>query len=225
MQKAHSGTPKNAAVVAVGEGEGFSGTTCALSGITGIAAPSAGVSRFPAGRRKNHNWPALGRHRARSWRYTGFRWLEQEWHNLDRGLRQTLRRSPVWREKDDLLRTAPGVGEQLSLTRLAYVPDLVPLDRRQIADRVSVAPFSRNSGTLRGRRTMWGGRARARAALYMGALVATCYDPVIQVFYQRLLGSGKAKKVALAACMRKLLVTLNAMVKTGQAWHSPSATP
>ena len=167
----------------------------------------------------------MGRHRARSWRYTGFRWLEQEWHNLDRGLRQTLRRSPVWREKDDLLRTAPGVGEQLSLTRLAYVPDLVPLDRRQIAARVSVAPFSRDSGTLRGRRTMWGGRARARAALYMGALVATCYDPVIQVFYQRLLGSGKAKKVALAACMRKLLVTLNAMVKTGQAWHSPSATP
>lgn len=123
LPKAHSGTPKNAAVVAVGEGEGFSGTTCALSGITGIAAHSASRKPLSGRREKTHHWPAWGRHRARSWRHTGFRWLEQEWHNLDRGLRQTLRRSPVWRKKDDLLRTVPGVGEQLSLTLLAYVPD------------------------------------------------------------------------------------------------------
>ena len=87
-------------------------------------------------------------------------WLEQELDDLDEGLRQTLRQSPVWREKDDLLRTVPGVGEQLSLTLLAYLPELGTLDRRQIAALVVVAPFNRDSGTLRGKRTVWGGRAR-----------------------------------------------------------------
>ncbi len=151
--------------------------------------------------------------------------LEQELKDLDQGLRQTLRRSPVWREKDDLLRSVPGVGEQLSLTLLAYVPELGTLGRRQIADLVGVAPFSRDSGTLRGKRTIWGGRARVRAALYMGALVATRYNPVIQVFYRRLLAAGKAKKVALVACMRKLLTILNSMVKSGQHWDSQPTTP
>ena len=152
-------------------------------------------------------------------------WLEQELKDLDGGLQQTLRRSPVWREKDDLLRSVPGVGEQLSLTLLAYVPELGTLDRRQIAALVGVAPFSRDSGTLRGKRTIWGGRARVRAALYMGALVATRYNPVIKVFYRRLLAAGKAKKVALVACMRKLLTILNSMVKSGQHWDSQTTTP
>ena len=152
-------------------------------------------------------------------------WLEQELKDLDGGLQQTLRRSPVWREKDDLLRSVPGVGEQLSLTLLAYVPELGTLDRRQIAALVGVAPFSRDSGTLRGKRTIWGGRARVRAALYMGALVATRYNPVIQVFYRRLLAAGKAKKVALVACMRKLLTILNSMVKSGQHWDSQPTIP
>ena len=152
-------------------------------------------------------------------------WLEQELKDLDGGLQQTLHRSPVWREKDDLLRSVPGVGEQLSLTLLAYVPELGTLDRRQIAALVGVAPFSRDSGTLRGKRTIWGGRARVRAALYMGALVATRYNPVIKVFYRRLLSAGKAKKVALVACMRKLLTILNSMVKSGQHWNSQPTIP
>ena len=146
-------------------------------------------------------------------------WLERELDDLDEGLRQTLRQSPVWREKEDLLRTVPGVGEQLSLTLLAYLPELGTLDRRKIAALVGVAPFNRDSGTLRGKRTVWGGRARIRAVLYMGALVASCHNPVIRDFYQRLLAAGKPKKLALIACMRKLLVILNSMLKHGSPWR------
>ena len=145
-------------------------------------------------------------------------WLAQELADLDQQLRQTLRQSPVWREKDDLLRTVPGVGPQLSLTLLAHLPELGTLDRRQIAALVGVAPFNRDSGPLRGKRTVWGGRARVRATLYMGALVASRYNPVIRAFYQRLLAAGKPKKLALTACMRKLLVILNAMLKQGAPW-------
>ena len=145
-------------------------------------------------------------------------WLEQELADLDGGLRQTLRRSPVWREKDDLLRSVPGVGNQLSLTLLAYLPELGTLDRKQIAALVGVAPFNRDSGTLRGKRTVWGGRSRVRAVLYMGALVASRHNPIIRDFYQKLLAAGKPKKVALVACMRKLLVILNAMLKHRSPW-------
>ena len=122
-------------------------------------------------------------------------WLEQELSDLDKGLRQTLRRSPVWREKDDLLRTVPGVGEQISLTLLANLPELGTLNRRQIAALVGVAPYNRDSGTLRGKRAVWGGRSRVRAVLYMGALVASRHNPAIRDFYQRLLAAGKPKKV------------------------------
>ena len=146
-------------------------------------------------------------------------WLEQELKDLDDGLRQTLRRSPVWREKDDLLRSVPGVGEQLSVSLLAYLPELGTLNRKQIAALVGVAPINRDSGTMRGRRGVWGGRARVRMVLYMGALVASRHNPVIRQFYQRLLAAGKSKKVALTACMRKLLVILNGMVKSGQRWN------
>ena len=146
-------------------------------------------------------------------------WLEQELDDLDHELRETLRQSPVWREKDDLLRTVPGVGEQLSLTLLAHLPELGTLDRREIAALVGVAPFNRDSGTLRGTRTVWGGRARVRAALYMGALVASRHNPVIRDFYQRLVASGKPKKVALVACMRKLLVILNSILRHGSPWR------
>ena len=146
-------------------------------------------------------------------------WLERELDDLDEGLWQTLRQSPVWREKEDLLRAVPGVGEQLSLTLLAYLPELGTLDRRKIAALVGVAPFNRDSGTLRGKRTVWGGRARIRAVLYMGALVASRHNPVIRDFYQRLLAAGKPKKLALIACMRKLLVILNSMLKHGSPWR------
>ena len=151
-------------------------------------------------------------------------WLEQELKDLDEGLRQTLLRSPVWREKDDLLRTVPGVGEQVSLTLLAYLPELGTLDRRQIAALVGVAPFNRDSGTLRGKRAVWGGRARVRGVLYMGALTATRWNPVIRDFYQKLLAAGKSKKLALVACMRKLLVILNAMLKHGASWGDKGST-
>ena len=146
-------------------------------------------------------------------------WLEQELDDLDDDLRQTLRQSPVWREKDDLLRSVPGVGEQLSITLLAYLPELGTLDRRQIAALVGVAPFNQDSGKMRGKRTVWGGRARVRAALYMGALVASRFNPAIRDFYQRLLAAGKPKKLALTACMRKLLVILNSMLKHGSSWR------
>ena len=146
-------------------------------------------------------------------------WLEQEIKDLDKDLRQTLRQSPVWREKDDLPRSVPGVGEQLSLSLLAYLPELGTLDRKQIAALVGVAPLNRDSGTMRGKRTVWGGRARVRAVLYMGALVASRFNPVIRTFYQRLPAAGKPKKLALTACMRKLLTMLNAILKTGQHWN------
>ena len=146
-------------------------------------------------------------------------WLEQELSDLDKGLRQTLRRSPVWREKDDLLRTVPGVGEQLSLTLLANLPELGTLNRRQIAALVGVAPYNRDSGTLRGKRAVWGGRSRVRAVLYMGALVASRHNPAIRDFYQRLLTAGKPKKVVLVASMRKPLVILNGVLKHGSPWR------
>ena len=152
-------------------------------------------------------------------------WLEKELKDLDKELRETLLRSPVWRQKDDPLRSVPGVGEQVSVSLLAYLPELGALDRRQIAALVGVAPINRDSGIMRGRRTVWGGRSRVRATLYMGTLVATRYNSVIRVFYQRLLAAGIAKKVALVACMRKLLTILNSMVKSGRYWDPQTITP
>ena len=152
-------------------------------------------------------------------------WLEQELSDLDKDLRKTLHSSPVWREKDDLLRSVPGVGVQISLSLLAYLPELGTLGRKQIAALVGVAPFNRDSGPRRGRRSVWGGRARVRAALYMGALTASRFNPVIREFYHRLLVAGKPKKLALTACMRKLLTILNAMVKSGQHWTHHVNTP
>ena len=146
-------------------------------------------------------------------------WLEQELTDLDGDLRRTVRNSPVWRERDQLLRSVPGVGEQLSMTLLADLPELGTLSRKQIAALVGVAPFNRDSGPHRGKRTVWGGRARVRTVLYMGALVASRWNPVIRDFYQRLLTAGKPKKLALTACMRKLLTILNCMLKNGQAWN------
>ncbi len=146
-------------------------------------------------------------------------WLKRELKDLDTDLRQTIRRSPVWREKDKLLRTVPGVGEQVSLTLLAFLPELGTLGHRQIAALVGVAPFNRDSGTMKGRRTVWGGRARVRASLYMGALTASRWNPVIRDFYQRLLAAGKPTKVALTACMRKLLVILNSILRHRSPWY------
>ena len=151
-------------------------------------------------------------------------WLKQELSDIGEELRQTLRSSPVWREKDDILRSVPGVGEQLSLALLAQLPELGTLNRRQVAALVGVAPFNRDSGAMRGKRTVWGGRARVRAVLYMATLAASRFNPVIRDFYQRLLAAGKPKKVALTACMRKLLVILNSMLKQRSPWRAQRAS-
>ena len=145
-------------------------------------------------------------------------WLEKELDDINRDLRRRIQESPVWRENDNLLQSVPGVGTTLSAVLLAELPELGTLNRREIAALVGVAPLNRDSGTMRGKRTVWGGRASIRAALYMATLAATRCNPVIRSFYQRLCAVGKAKKVALTACMRKLLTVLNAMLKHHTTW-------
>ena len=148
------------------------------------------------------------------------RWLERRLRDVDHDLDRTIQSSPVWRAKDDLLRSIPGVGPVTSRTLIGDLPELGMLNRKQIAALVGVAPLARDSGTLKGKRLVWGGRAPVRAALYMAALVASRCNPAIKAFYQRLVAAGKPKKVALTACMRKLLTILNAMMKTNTAWRT-----
>ena len=147
------------------------------------------------------------------------RWLRAELARLDTDLDDRIHQSPVWREREDLLQSVPGIGPVMSRTMLAELPELGVLNRKQIAALVGVAPFNRDSGRLRGHRTIWGGRAPVRTALYMATLVATRWNPVIRSFYQRLRAAGKAPKVALVAAMRKLLTMLNAMVHAGTPWQ------
>ena len=154
---------------------------------------------------------------------THIAWLERALHHTDTDLAQAIRESPVWREKEALLRSTPGVGPVMTTTLLANLPELGTLTGKQIAALVGVAPFNRDSGTMRGKRTVWGGRAQVRTVLYMGALVAARFNPVIRAFYQRLCAAGKAKKVVLTACMRKLLIILNAMLKHRTPWHADVA--
>lgn len=146
-------------------------------------------------------------------------WLEQEVRGLDRTLKQRIENSPIWREKDNLLKSIPGIGPVTAATLLAELPELGSLNRRQIASLSGVAPFNQDSGSMRGKRRIWGGRAPVRSALYMAALVGTRYNPVIKAFYTRLLEKGKAKKVALVACMRKLLTILNSIIRYRKAWN------
>jgi len=148
--------------------------------------------------------------------------LEHELDDTNRELKQLVEDNPEWKEKSDIIQSIPGVGPALAVTLLADFPELGKLNRKQIAALGGLAPFNRDSGTLRGKRTIWGGRASVRAALYMGTLVATRYNPVIRRFYTRLISAGKAKKVALTACMRKLLTILNVMIKHHSTWqHTP----
>jgi transposase len=154
------------------------------------------------------------------------KWLQGQIKTLDHDLDDTIRRSSVWREKEDLLRSVPGVGRVLSMTLLGQLPELGGLNRKQIAALVGVAPFNRDSGTTKGKRQVWGGRASVRASLYMAALAGVRFNPWLQAFYKRLLAAGKAKKLALTACMRKLLTLLNAMVKSRRPWAGlESCTP
>ncbi len=151
-------------------------------------------------------------------------WMEHELEGLDQDLGETLKQSPLWCEQDQLLQSVPGVGPVVSLTLLAQLPELGTLTRRQIAALVGVAPHNRDSGTLRGKRTVWGGRSTVRSALYMGALVASRWNPELRDFYQRLRAASKPKKVALVACMRKLLTLLNAILMHRTPWQENHAT-
>ena len=146
-------------------------------------------------------------------------WLEHELEGMDQDLGDTLKQSSLWREDDQLLQSVPGVGPVVSLTLLAQLPELGTLTRRQIAALVGVAPLNRDSGTFRGKRSVWGGRGSVRAVLYMGALVASRWNPVLRAFFQRLCAAGKPKKVALTACMRKLLTLLNAILMHRTPWN------
>jgi transposase len=146
------------------------------------------------------------------------RWLEQELERADQDLDRSIRQSPIWKQNEDLLRTVPGLGPVTSRTLLAELPELGELNRKQISALAGVAPFNRDSGSLKGRRSIWGGRAPVRSALYMAALVATRRNCVIRDFYKRLRAKGKVFKVALVACMRKLLTILNSMIKHKTRW-------
>lgn len=140
-------------------------------------------------------------------------WLEKELASLDEDLDDTIKRSDIWREKDDLLKGEKGVGNVVSRTLLGYLPELGTLNRKQIAALVGLAPFNNDSGKRSGQRSIWGGRGHVRAVLYMAAVTAIRWNPVLRTFYDRLLAAGKPKKKALTAVMRKLLIRLNARMR------------
>jgi len=146
-------------------------------------------------------------------------WLQSELERYHEDLDQMIRQSPIWREQEDLLKSVPGIGSVISRTVLAELPELGSLNRKQIAALVGVAPLNWDSGLLRGRRVIWGGRAHVRTALYMAALTASRCNPVLRDFYKRLRAAGKAPKVALVACMRKLLVILSAILRHRVPWR------
>lgn len=149
------------------------------------------------------------------------RWLEKDLQCIDQELDEAVRESEVWRRNEELLRSVPGVGPVLARTLLAELPELGSITHKHLSSLVGVAPFNRDSGKIRGKREVWGGRAPVRAVLYMGALVATRHNPILKEFYERLLSAGKPKKVALVACMRKLLTILNAMMRDRVVWRCP----
>jgi transposase len=145
-------------------------------------------------------------------------WLEQSLKEVDKNLNNSIKSSPVWCEKDEIIRSVPGVGPILSTTLLAELPELGTLNRKKIAALVGVAPFNCDSGTLKGTRRIWGGRAPVRTVLYMATLAAIRHNPAIKAFHKRLIEAGKKPKVAITACMRKLLTILNSMVHNRTAW-------
>jgi transposase len=145
-------------------------------------------------------------------------WLKKRLKDIDEQTARRIKESPLWLAKDRLLQSVPGIGQVTSSTLLAELPELGKLNRREIAALVGLAPFNRDSGTLQGKRSVWGGRAEVRSALYMATLVAVRFNAVIRDFYTRLCAAGKPPKVALTACMRKLLTILNAMLKANTPW-------
>lgn len=150
------------------------------------------------------------------------RWLERQLDTVTGALAKAIEASPVWRTQDDLLQSVPGIGPIVSATLLGELPELGTLTHKQIATLAGLAPLARDSGTLRGKRMVWGGRAPVRTALYMAALCGRRWNPQLRAFYDRLLEAGKPKKVALIACARKLLTILNAMVRDNRHWMAPA---
>jgi len=146
-------------------------------------------------------------------------WLQKQISDTDRDTDEALKACGIWREKVELLESVPGIGHVISLNLLATLPELGTLNRRQISALAGVAPFNRDSGRLKGRRSVYGGRAAPRTALYMAALVGARHNPVLREFYQRLRAAGKPGKVALVACMRKLLTIINVMIREGAPWN------
>lgn len=149
------------------------------------------------------------------------RWLERQLDDVTKTLADQIEHSPVWRAKDDLLQSVPGVGPIVSAVLLAELPELGALSHKQLATLAGVAPLARDSGTFRGKRLVWGGRAGVRTALYLAALCGRRWNPQLRVFYERLIAAGKPKKVALIACARKLLTILNAMLRDNTRWSAP----
>ena len=146
-------------------------------------------------------------------------WLEKSLARIQDDMQKAIRNTPVWREKDDLLQSAKGIGPKTSAVLIAELPELGHLDRWEIAKLVGLAPMNCDSGRYRGQRHIQGGRAPLRCALYMATLTAIRFNPTIAAFYQRLIAAGKLFKVAMTACMRKLLVHLNAMLRDRTPWQ------
>jgi transposase len=151
--------------------------------------------------------------------------LDRQIASLDGDIDRHIQNSPIWKEKEQLLRAVEGIGPTTARTLLADLPELGKASRQEIAALVGLAPFNRDSGTARGQRTIVGGRAPVRSVLYMATLTATVRNPIIRKHYQHLLAKGKRKKVALVACMRKLLTILNAMIRDMTPWRPPAAQP
>jgi transposase len=151
-------------------------------------------------------------------------WLDQELKELEQQMEQAIEADSAMKDKRDLLKSMPGVGPVLQKTLIAEVPELGQLNRRKISSLVGVAPLNWDSGVMRGTRHIWGGRASVRAALYMATLTAIRTNPIIKQFYQRLVTSGKKAKIALVACMRKILVILNTMLKNKTLWKLPEVS-
>jgi transposase len=152
-------------------------------------------------------------------------WLASNLRDTDKGIKNLIRKSPTWQARDDLLRSVPSIGAVTSTRLIASLPELGTLNRKEIAALVGVAPLNRDSGNFRGKRQVWGGRAQVRAALYMAALVGTRRNPDLKRFYERLLLAGKPKKLALIACMRKLLCHLNAICRDNRPWRENVPIP
>jgi len=171
---------------------------------------------------KNHLLSTPGA--IRNWVERNIASLEQQLAELNREIDDFIKHDPAFRDKEQILRSAPGVGPITAAILLSDLPELGKLDRKKIAALVGVAPFNRDSGPRSGKRQVKGGRAAVRTVLYMATVCAVRFNPVLKAFYSRLLQNGKLKKVALVACMRKLLTFLNAMVRDSRAWTSGSVT-